>query len=220
MYRHQRTKDLYFLVVKQVNKAILPIYRLKYKNTLSRDIHLNLGCGASYLDGFINVDGNIFRKIDLWLDMRNRFPFPSDCICSIYCCHVFEHFYPDELQQVIRECYRVLRPRGGIRIAVPDLKLAVEKYLEGDYGWFIRNPRNYSSLGGKLSNLLLSDGSHKLVFDYSHLKECLEREGFVEVRQAEAGKSLILSNDVIARIKETDKDHAKYSLYVEARKII
>jgi len=36
--------------------------------------HLHLGCGPKYLPGFVNIDGNLFNKLDLWWTCATDFP--------------------------------------------------------------------------------------------------------------------------------------------------
>jgi len=128
---HQRYKDLVFLCIA---KATVPNYFLHRYVMNARPAngprHLHLGCGPKYLPGFLNIDGNLFNKIDLWLDVRNGLPFPSNTVDSIYSTHMFEHFYPDELQLLLRECLRVLKPGGGIRLIVPNLGSAISAYSQ------------------------------------------------------------------------------------------
>lgn len=99
-------------------------------------LHLHLGCGPKYLKGFVNIDANPFNQIDLWLDVRDGLPFPANSADSIYSTHMFEHFYPDELQQLLKECFRVLRPGGGIRLIVPSLSSAIVAYAKKRHDWF------------------------------------------------------------------------------------
>ena len=213
---HQRTRDIYFTFIRHLNKLISSYYKRKYRDTINPAL-LHLGCGRFYFDEFINVDGNFFRKNDVWLDMRNKFPFNDNSIDAIYCCHVLEHFYPDELEHVLFECFRVLKPGSGIRVVVPDLKLCVNKYIENDENWFTEFPRSYCSIGGKLCNILLSDGAHRLVFDFSHLGEVLQKAGFVNILQVKPGESQIFSHDQMKNVlKEEQKDVVKYSLYTES----
>ena len=130
-----------------------------------------------------------------------------------------EHFYPDELEKVLSECFRVLKAKGGMRIVVPDLKLYVEKYIAAEECWFSNFPRAYRSVGGKLSNRLLCDGAHKIVFDFGHLREVLENVGFIDVVQTSSGCSSVFSQQTMDRvIKEQERDIVDYSLYVDCFK--
>jgi len=85
---HQRYKDIAFW---GIAKATLPNYwvrRYLLPKRLNGATHLHLGCGTKYLPGFVNVDGNLFSRIDLWLDVRNGLPFPPSSIDSIYSTHM------------------------------------------------------------------------------------------------------------------------------------
>ena len=73
---HQRYKDIVFW---GIAKATVPNYFLRRylmsAHPANGACHLHLGCGPKYLPGFLNIDGNLFNKIDVWLDVRNGLPF-------------------------------------------------------------------------------------------------------------------------------------------------
>ena len=215
---HQRFKDIAFW---GIAKATLPNYLVRrYVLTRhSRDAtHVHLGCGPKYLQGFINIDANLFNKIDLWLDVRNGLPFPSNSVDSIYSTHMFEHFYPDELNLLLQECLRVLKPRGGIRLIVPNLESAIQAYSQSQSAWFDDSfPRHFDSLGGRFSNFIFCDGQHRTAFDFTHLEEVLRKAGFREVERSAEGKSRLYDGNVPA-YEPGDSRELPHSLYVEAFK--
>lgn len=216
---HQRSKDLMFWAIA---KATLPNHLArKYLNGIRASDgprHLHLGCGPKYLEGFVNIDANARRKIDLWLDVRNGLPFPANCVDSIYSTHMFEHFYPDELQQLLRECRRVLRPSGGVRLVVPSLQSAIVAYAQERYDWFDADyPRHFDSLGGRFSNFVFCDGQHRTAFDLSYLEEVLRAAGFRDVEKSEEGRSR-LYKDSVPPYEPADSRELPHSLYVEAFK--
>lgn len=206
--------------------ALRPLNRLNYwrwkmqarEKNGAGEIHLHLGCGRKYLPGFINIDGNLFRKTNLWLDLRNGLPFADNTVSSAYASHVFEHFYPDELERILRECHRVLQSGGGLRAVVPDMGSAVRAYLEGRFDFFSDFPRAHKSLGGKLSNLLFCEGGHRQGFDSSYLEELLRDTGFSDVCQLAAEESQVYPPEVFSRLREEEAGVASYSLFVECRK--
>lgn len=57
-----------------------------------------------------------FRKGD-------RLPFEDGSLHFVFSEHFFEHLFYDEAISLLRECHRVLAPRGLIRISVPDADL-------------------------------------------------------------------------------------------------
>src|ERR1700691_3578900 len=82
---HQRTRDVYFTALRRVNKLNYWHWKIRgLRANGSGALHLHLGCGPKYIAGFVNVDGNILRKRDVWLDLRNGLPFSSGSVASIY----------------------------------------------------------------------------------------------------------------------------------------
>ncbi len=216
---HQRYKDMVFW---GLAKATLPNYLArKYLNgtaSSNRPQHLHLGCGPKYLKGFVNIDANPFNNIDLWLDVRNGLPFPANCADSVYSTHMFEHFYPDELQQLLKECFRVLKPGGGIRLIVPSLTSAIVAYAEKRSDWFYDDyPRHFDSLGGRFSNFVFCDGQHRTAFDLSYLEEVLRAAGFRDVEELAEGRSRLYQESV-PPYEPGDSRELPHSLYVEAFK--
>ncbi|MFZ1917412.1 MAG: methyltransferase domain-containing protein [Terriglobales bacterium] len=215
---HQRFKDIAFW---GIAKATFPNYlirRYMLPRHSSGASHVHLGCGPKYLEGFVNVDANLFNKIDLWLDVRNGLPFPSNSVDSIYSTHMFEHFYPNELNLLLRECLRVLKPRGGIRLIVPNLESAIEAYSQSQSAWFDDSfPRHFDSLGGRFSNFIFCDGQHRTAFDFTHIEEVLRKAGFCEVERSAEGKSR-LYDDRVPAYEPGDSRDLPHSLYVEAFK--
>jgi len=216
---HQRYKDVAFWAIA---KATLPNYLLRRYVISVRPAkgsrHLHLGCGEKYLPDFLNIDGNLFNKIDVWLDVRNGLPFASNTVDSIYSTHMFEHFFPDELQVLLRECLRVLKPGGGVRLIVPSLESAITAYTQERSGWFDdKFPRHFDSLGGRFSNFVFCDGQHRTAFDFSYLGEVLRGAGFREVEKSAEGKSRLYGSSV-PPYEPGDLTELPHSLYVEAFK--
>ncbi len=62
-------------------------------------------------------------------DLREGIPAPDDSVDVVYHSHVLEHIDRDVAPAFLRECLRVLKPGGIIRVVVPDLERAAEEYL-------------------------------------------------------------------------------------------
>jgi SAM-dependent methyltransferase len=215
---HQRYKNIAFWVI---SKATVPNYfvrrGLSAVHRAPRPQHLHLGCGAKYLPEFVNVDGNPCNRVDIWLDVRNGLPFPTNSVESIYSTHVVEHFYGDELQRLLRECFRVLKPSAGVRLVVPNLTSAIVAYSQKRTDWFSEFPRNFESLGGRFSNFVFCDGQHRTAFDFGYMSEVLRAAGFREVEESGEGKSR-LYGDKVPPYEPGDSKELPHSLYVEAFK--
>jgi predicted SAM-dependent methyltransferase len=131
---------------------------------------------------------------------------------------MFEHFYPDELKPLLKECVRALKNGGGIRLVVPSLESAIAAYTQARSEWFYDSfPRHFASLGGRFSNFVFCDGQHRTAFDFSYLSEVLREAGFREVEKSAEGKSRLYGNGV-PPYEPGDSVDFPHSLYVEGFK--
>jgi SAM-dependent methyltransferase len=91
---------------------------------------LNLGCGSRFHPDWVNVDFHAAAPGVRACDLRRGIPFPDAAFDVVYHSHLLEHFSKQLAPIFLRECYRVLKPGGMLRIAVPDLEAIVRGYLE------------------------------------------------------------------------------------------
>ena len=221
--RSQRFKDAVFATAAPFTMLSHGVWKLRLGRSVpsrlrkgsDRKVWINLGSGASPYPQFINVDINLARRPDMWLDVRYGMPFATGTVDAIYSRHVLEHFYHDELTRVLAECHRVLRVGGGIRILVPSLEVACRAYLNGDDSVLMTFPRPYRSRGGRTVNLLFCDGQHRMGFDFSLMQEILEDAGFSDIRQVTRAESRVFPPAVL-RETEPDEGWINTSLIVEA----
>jgi predicted SAM-dependent methyltransferase len=92
--------------------------------------YLNLGCGQRYHKDWTNID---FVSNSPYVQAHNLLqgiPFEDNSFEVVYHSHVLEHFTKVDGKKFIQECYRVLKPNGIIRIAVPDLEQIAKEYLK------------------------------------------------------------------------------------------
>lgn len=91
---------------------------------------LNVGCGRCYHPRWTNIDlvahGPEVRQYDL----RRGLPYDCDAFDAVYHSHVLEHLTPQDAASMLRECHRVLRPGGVLRVVVPDLEGIARTYLK------------------------------------------------------------------------------------------
>lgn len=91
-------------------------------------VRVNLGCGRRRSPGWLNFD--LFRAPDvIYHDLRQRLPLADSTVDVVYHSHVLEHFSRREGLSFLRECYRILKKGGVIRVVVPDLEGIVRAYL-------------------------------------------------------------------------------------------
>jgi len=184
-------------------------------------VKLNVGSFINCFHGWINIDrldlsefarrnGYVFKQ----LDVRNGLPYRDESVDIILASHFLEHLTREEGERFLKECFRVLKPRGIIRLAVPDSKLLTQKYLKGEvmeYRHVNVGVENAKDDAEALFHLLLA--GHQTVYDEESLKALLEKVGFVEVKRMPFNKS---RSKVIE--KQTFDMYPTLSLYVEAEK--
>jgi len=104
--------------------------------------YLNLGCGHRFHPEWTNVDFVATAEGVMAADLAKGIPFPDASFDVVYHSHLLEHFSKGEAEPFLKECYRILRPNGILRVAVPDLEqivktylIALEKAIKGSQEW-------------------------------------------------------------------------------------
>ena len=81
---------------------------------------LNLGCGADYIEGFVNLDGNTKIKADIYHELDRKhlhLPFVDGQFDYIFASHILEHII--NLIPLKKELARILKIGGGMTVVVP-----------------------------------------------------------------------------------------------------
>lgn len=79
---------------------------------------INIGCGHKLVKDAINIDVTYYPGVDSVVDLSvYPWPWPDNSIDGIHASHVIEHL-PDQVQ-FIKECHRILKPGGFLRLCVP-----------------------------------------------------------------------------------------------------
>jgi predicted SAM-dependent methyltransferase len=91
--------------------------------------YLNLGCGNHYHPEWTNVDIASTEEGVIACNLTQGIPFPTASFDVVYHSHVLEHIPKTEAEFFLKECSRVLRPGGILRVVVPDLEQITRTYL-------------------------------------------------------------------------------------------
>lgn len=67
-------------------------------------------------------------EIIIW-DLRNGIPLENNTFDVVYNSHFLEHINRDSAPVILKECYRVLKINGVIRVVVPDLQAIINRYI-------------------------------------------------------------------------------------------
>jgi len=91
---------------------------------------LNLGCGGRYHKDWVNIDFNSSGPDVIKHNLCLGIPTPNEAFDVVYHSDLLEHFPKSYAPAFLKECWRVLKPGGIIRVAQPDLEEIVRLYLD------------------------------------------------------------------------------------------
>jgi predicted SAM-dependent methyltransferase len=194
-------------------------------------LRVNIGCGTTAPDGWYNID----NSPTIWLsripvasrllgttawprsvhrhNVLKGLPFADNSVDFIYSSHTFEHFTYQQSLALTKECLRVLKPEGILRLVVPDLEQIVRDYLADPAPMASHRFIERLQLGHTWRDLLHRGAHHSQMFDTRSLTAMLQEAGFNAPQRSLFGASEI--PDVMDVELEERRDE---SLYVEAQK--
>ena len=169
----------------RVDRAIIESYFAE------REIKkLHIGCGGNILSDWLNSDFFPYSDSILHLDATDTFLFATDTFDYIFSEHMIEHITYSNGLAMLRECHRVLRNNGKIRISTPDLQFLIDLYrdnkskLQREYiEWatdsFIKSAPYYDDTF--VINNFVRDWGHLFIYDEKTLRSSLEKAGFTKI---------------------------------------
>ncbi len=164
--------------------------------------------------GWTCVD--ILPDADVVMDIQEApLPYPANSVEAIYFSHCLEHLWPHKYDFVLTEMWRVLVPGGILRVVVPDMALAMRKYMNDDLA--AENPEHIRAcLQWWFDYGVDEDGqvvlNHLGGFDGTYLRHVLKRNGFVQI-----GRRMYGTHSQVF-VGCDNPDHEGTSLYMEASK--
>lgn len=145
------------------------------RKQLAKKKKIHFGSGSDIKDGFINVDFN--SRADIFLDVRNKLNIPDNTIEYIYSSHFIEHLEHDDLIAHLCECHRILKPRGVVRLGVPDFPNVFRKYCAQDKEFFEKHRNTLSEKFELPANMICAmDLVNRAVYEFGQHKICLDME--------------------------------------------
>jgi predicted SAM-dependent methyltransferase len=135
-------------------------------------------------------------------DARHRIPIADGAVSAIYSSHLLEHLDRGVAQNLLSDCYRVLKSGGVLRVVVPDMYLISKSYLsiadrlaDGQ----LRPTDRVDFLAAKISASDVSSAvaaeyydadprrqrlfGHRWMYDRWSIRTALERAGFQQVQE-------------------------------------
>lgn len=190
-------------------------------------IYLNLGCGATRPQDmlWVNIDNlhAIFpnpcperKNMDaepnyLNADLNNGIPFEDSSIDGVFSSHMIEHFDCFNTVKFLKECLRVLKPNGVLRLSVPDPEIFHRRTVNNEKDWGEPYPENMSFMEHALFFVMDSPGGHQQLVGKDSLFCYLWMAGFRNYSVSAYQQS------TSPRLAELD-NRPMFSLFVEAVK--
>jgi SAM-dependent methyltransferase len=143
----------------------------------------------------------VFKQVN-YLDATAKFPFPDAMFDCVFCSHFLEHLYPDMACLCMQEVFRILKPMGIFRIAVPDLDKVVAAYDPQNPDEFCKGIFETSQKRDK--------NQHHWHYNEISLNRILHDIGFAEIYRCEFRAGRCADVEVI--------DNRPESLFMEAEK--
>jgi predicted SAM-dependent methyltransferase len=171
---------------------------------------LHLGSGPDRREGWINVD--LYFPAELCLDLTRPLPLPDACVDAIYSQHFIEHIGKDQVAGLVRECARVLRPGGWLRLSTPDLAYQVAQWQA-----LSSQPGATGSAAADVLNDAMRQHDHLYLYDYAALSDLFARARLSDIQRARPQESQSpLLRGLETRLIGTPEDEARQDLIIEA----
>jgi ubiquinone/menaquinone biosynthesis C-methylase UbiE len=176
-------------------------------------IKLHLGCGETYIPGFIHVDIRKFEHVD-HVSTVDALDFMNDESADlVYASHLLEHFPRAKVKEVLIEWYRVLNKNGVLRLAVPDFEAICKHYME--------TKKLEDVMGLLYGGQTYEQNYHYCGFDFAYIKKILSEVGFRNIQRYDWRETIHKDHDDYSQayLPHMEKEHGRLmSLNVEAIK--
>lgn len=148
---------------------------------------INFACGRQVLDGFYNVDAVrselAERDPELLFELRfeqgelvERLPLADGCADELHAMHIVEHFFRYDVDAVVAEWKRLLKPGGLLVLELPNIEAAARNLLAGMADNMTMFPL-YGDPSWKSPYMC-----HRYGYSPITIRQLLEDHGFVKIK--------------------------------------
>lgn len=157
----------------------------------------------------LNLGGGKFWKMNSWVNLEQELGYDlsknllsqiiDDSVSKIYTSHCLEHIPPPTMFRLVKDCRRVLKQNGILRIVMPDCEKFINALINGerkgaleDYKLFAKTRYEYViNMGGNTKGLdLPSPYGHFFFWTVHNLCWVLLAVGFTDIHIQDFGKSV------------------------------
>jgi predicted SAM-dependent methyltransferase len=161
----------------------------KYLSSTSSFAGLQIGAGRHYLEGWLKTDLEPTDLETVYVDARKRLPFDTETFDYIVAEHLIEHLEYRDAMVMLKECFRVLKKNGVIRVSTPNILLThqlmsppltavLKRYVVWSNGTFDGHIDTTSAT--HVVNRLQHAWGHKFLYDPDTLVASLRQCGFTD----------------------------------------
>lgn len=152
---------------------------------------LQIGSGNSALPGWLNSDYLPPSPAHYHLDATKPFELKSESFDYVFSEHMIEHIPFKAALNMLKECHRILKPGGRIRVSTPPLEFVIDlvrqpgpdhlRYVDWHMAtWLPDLPYGSTAV---VANDFLRNWGHLFVYDEPTLRWALEQAGFKDVQR-------------------------------------
>lgn len=144
-------------------------------------IKINFGCGTNRLTGWQNYDAEV--------DITQPLPFGDGIADFMFAEHVVEHVTYEQALAFFRECYRVLKRGGVLRIAVPSIERVMTRGDESYFTFASKWTKNHEVSRRAAMDAILHAHGHQAPWTEGLLRASLYFAGFDKGNVCTPGQS-------------------------------
>ena len=149
------------------------------------ELKLHVGSGPLVREGWVNIDSHAYPGVDHVLDVRGGLPFDDASATYVYAEHFIEHLPQADGLAFLRECRRVLKDNGILRLSTPSLDWVwATQYHLGTWGAESEAIRDCFWI-----NRGFYGWGHQFLYNFPTLRSMLKLAGFADVVQHPYGAS-------------------------------
>ena len=180
---------------------------------------LNVGCGSKFHESWTNIDMTSHSPYVEAHNILKGLPYPSNWFEVVYHSQVLEHIPKENAFDFLKECFRVLKPGGILRVVCPDLENICKEYLRhlneniarpselsiANYDWILLEMYDQTvrtQPGGEMRKFLESPS--------------LPNEGYILDRMGRVARAIIEAS----RVKPSTPNHKKKFLIFKYSRLI
>lgn len=150
-----------------IGSVITNKYRLNWLQKHPANRILNLGGGGNCLSECLTAD--ISPRADIYADLEKKLPFDDASFDAIFCEEAIEHIELDAATKLLKECWRILKPGGFLRITTPDLD------------WFMHQAVDSVQACNEINGVFYSHG-HRYLYTRQALQFYCKDAGFINLK--------------------------------------